>query len=109
MNMMNRNLVSPARQLAQRARDLREQREAREHYGEAPTAEAEDIARASQIAGPTPTLLNMTTGEWGAVDPYQARTMGVPVGPPNPAILNRMWRGEPLNPLPLYGSDLMRT
>jgi hypothetical protein len=109
MNMMNRNLVSPARQLAQKARDLQYQREAREHYGEAPTAEVEDIARASQVAGPMPMLLNVTTGQWETVDPYQARTMGVPVGPPNPAVLNRMWSGEPFRPLPLYGSDLMRT
>jgi hypothetical protein len=106
---MNRNFVSPARQLSQKARDLSQQRMAREHYGEAPTAEAEDIARASQVQGPMPTLYNVTTGEWNEVNPYQARTMGVPLGPPNPAILNRMWRGEPLNPLPLYGSDLMRT
>ena len=106
---INRNLVSPARQLSQEARDMSQQRMAREHYGEAPTAEAEDIARAAQVQGPMPTLLNVTTGEWNQVDPYQARTMGVPLGAPSRDVLNRMWSGgDVLKPLYTEGSDLRR-
>lgn len=89
---MNKNLVSPARQLSQKSRDLREQRMAREFYGEPESVEASDIANAAKVGGPMPTLYNVTTGEWNEVDPYQARTMGVPLGPPRSDIINKMWR-----------------
>ena len=106
---LNKNLVSPARQLSQKSRDLKEQRMAREFYGEPESVEASDIVNAAKTMGPQPTLYNVTTGEWNEVNPYQARTMGVPVGPPNPAILDRMWRDGMGKPLPLYGSDILPT
>ena len=106
---LNKNLVSPARQLSQKARDMRQQRMAREYYGEPESAEALDIVNAAKVQGPMPTLYNVTTGEWNEVDPYQARTMHVPVGPPNPEVWKRMWGGSNFSPLPLYGSDIMPT
>jgi hypothetical protein len=106
---MNKNLVSPARQLSQKSGDLKQQRMAREFYGDPESVEVSDIINAAKVRGPMPTLLNVTTGEWNEVNPYQARTMGVPVGPPNPDIINRMWRDGMVQPLPLYGSDILTT
>lgn len=102
-------LVSPAAQLFQKSGDLKQQRTAREYYGEPESVEASDIVNAAKVGGPMPTLYNVTTGEWNEVDPYQARTLGVPVGPPSPNVLNRMWRGGTGIPLPLYGSDILST
>jgi hypothetical protein len=112
MPPVTKNLVSPAKQLRQKANDLAAQREARQYYGVPESAEAADLIKASQIAGPRPTIYNATTGEWGEVDPYQARTFGVPIGPPigDPIeMLRRMWGGETVRPLPLYGSDIIST
>jgi hypothetical protein len=109
---VTKNLVSPVKQLLQKANDLAAQRAARKYYGVPESAEAADFIKASQIAGPRPTIYNATTGEWGQVDPYQARTFGVPIGPStvNPReLLHRMWSGETARPLPLYGSDIIPT
>lgn len=85
---LNKNLVSPAVQLAQNVSDLEEQRAVQQAMG---TPEVEDAMRS---VGPRPTILNVNTGEWEEVTPAQGRLRGVPLGPPNPDIINRMWRNE---------------
>lgn len=91
---LNKNLVSPAVQLEQKVRDLEEQRAVEQAMGAPESVGIEDAVNAARSVGPRPTILNVNTGEWEEVMPSQGRLRGVPIGPPNPAVLNRMWRGE---------------
>jgi hypothetical protein len=102
---LSKNLVSPAKQLVQQAHDRGVQREMRERYGEPETVPGDVQA----FAGPRPTIYNAGTGEWEEVMPEEGRMRGIPIGPPNPEVLKRMWGGETGNPLPMYGSDILRT
>lgn len=87
-------LVSPAIQLKQKVRDLDEQQAVAAQMGpEAVAGGVEDAANAAKYGGSRPTIYNVNTGQWDEVMPSQARLLGVPIGPPNPAVLNKMWRG----------------
>lgn len=91
---MNKNLVSPAAQFAQKVKDLDEQRAVEESMGMPESVKIQDAANAMKSAGPRPTIYNVNTGEWEEVMPSQGRLRGIPLGPPNPSIIDRMWRDE---------------
>ena len=84
-------LVSPARQLAQQASDLEQQRGGAAYRG-VPEFVPGDV----QTAGPAPTLYNVNTGEWDEVTPLEARLHNIEIGGPagpNPAeVWGRMWQ-----------------
>jgi hypothetical protein len=88
--------LSPARKLAQRLKDLEEQRL------------AGGVPEIPQHAGPMPTIYNVNTGEWDEVEPMTGRLLGVPIGQPVDAdILSRMWGGRP-GEAPLLNRDIER-
>jgi hypothetical protein len=99
---ISKNLVSPARELVQKTHDVGLQRGALpsvrlagQELLNAETLKAQelqDVANAAKSTGPRPTIYNVNSGEWEEVMPEFGRVMQIPIGPPNPSVLNRMWR-----------------
>jgi hypothetical protein len=83
---ITKNLVSPARQLAQEASDLEQQKLGAEYRG-VPQFVPGDV----RTAGPAPTLYNANTGEWDEVTPLEARLQDIPIGLPSMDVLNKMF------------------
>lgn len=94
---INRNLVSPARELSQRLNESWMQQDATK-YRVPQEIGRQDAANALRYAGPKPTIYNVNTGEWEETNPTQARLLNVPIGPPSQSILDRMWRDSGSQP-----------